>query len=148
MNRRYFIARGCMACLGFTLPASLLQSCRSTRYVSGTTGKDGVFLNQDAFKVSRNGATAYLPFVILHNELLQYPIYVYRFSGTEYTALWMSCSHQGAELQAAGDHLQCPAHGSEFDNRGNVTNGPADKNLRSFPVTVDNNQLFIDLRKQ
>ena len=48
---------------------------------------------------------------------------------------------------AAGDYLQCPAHGSEYDNRGKVTNGPADKDLRTFPVTIDNNQLFIDLRK-
>jgi hypothetical protein len=27
-----------------------------------------------------------------------------------------------------------------------VKTGPADKSLRSFPVTVSNNELFIDLR--
>ena len=58
----------------------------------------------------------------------------------------MRCTHQGTELQASGDRLQCPAHGSEFDNKGTVKTGPADKALRSFPVTVSNNQLFIDLK--
>ena len=60
----------------------------------------------------------------------------------------MKCAHQGAELQASGDVLQCPAHGSEFNNKGIVTNGPASTNLRTFTVTVTNNELFIDLRKQ
>jgi Rieske Fe-S protein len=71
----------------------------------------------------------------------------YPFAETEYTAVWMRCSHQGAELQASGDQLQCSAHGSEFSNKGKVTNGPADTDLRTFPVTVSNNELFIDLRK-
>jgi len=59
----------------------------------------------------------------------------------------MQCSHQGAELQASGDFLQCPAHGSEFDKKGVVTNGPANNNLRTFPVRANANELFIDLRK-
>jgi Rieske Fe-S protein len=58
----------------------------------------------------------------------------------------MRCTHQGTELQAAGDYLQCTAHGSEFDKEGRIKNGPADKNLRTFPVTMQDNQLFIDLR--
>ncbi len=60
----------------------------------------------------------------------------------------MIIAHQGAELQASGDVLQCPAHGSEFNNKGMVTNGPASANLRTFRVAVTNNEIFIDLRKQ
>jgi Rieske Fe-S protein len=60
----------------------------------------------------------------------------------------MQCTHQGTELQASGDVLQCPAHGSEFNNKGQVTNGPADNGLRTFPITVTNTELLIDLRKQ
>jgi len=44
--------------------------------------------------------------------------------------------------------LQCAAHGSEFNNRGMVRNGPAISNLRTFPVTVNQDQVFIDLRKK
>ena len=60
----------------------------------------------------------------------------------------MQCAHQGAELQASGDVLTCPAHGSEFNNKGVVTNGPASRNLRTFPVTITDNVLFIDMRNQ
>ena len=56
--------------------------------------------------------------------------------------------HQGTEPQASGDFLQCPAHGSEFNNKAQVTNDSADNGLRTFPVIITNNELFIDLRKQ
>ena len=111
-------------------------------------GQDGLTIALDDFKtVSKDKNSAYRSFLIIRNDALQYPICVYRFSNTEYSALWMRCSHQGSELQASGDFLQCPAHGSEFNNKGKVTNGPADNNLRTFPVTVNNNELFIDLRR-
>ena len=99
-------------------------------------------------KIKQKESTAYRSFIIIQNDALQYPICVYRFTDQEYSALWMQCTHQGAELQASGDFLQCPAHGSEFNNKGRVTNGPADNSLRTFPVTITNNELFIDLRKQ
>ena len=98
--------------------------------------------------IKEKGSSAYRSFLIVRNDALKYPICIYRFSDTQYSALWMKCAHQGAELQASGDYLQCPAHGSEFNNKGQVTNGPASSNLRTFPVSVNNNEIFIDLRKQ
>ena len=84
----------------------------------------------------------------MRNESLQYPLCVYRLDDDSYSAVLMQCTHQGAELQVAGDQLTCPAQGSEFDNTGMVTQGPAAMNLRSFPVSIENEQLFIDLRKR
>jgi Rieske Fe-S protein len=147
MNRRNFLVKGCTACVATVAMGGLLSSCRSTRYVSGNIVQDGLLVSPNEFVINNSGATSYRSFIIVQNEVLQFPICVYRFSEQEYSALWMQCAHQGATLQAAGNILQCPAHGSEFDSRGNVTNGPAAKNLRSFPVTINNNQLFIDLRK-
>lgn len=146
MNRRKFIKNGCTACLSVTALAGVLTSCTTTRYISGTLGKDGLVVAVSEFITRQNGKAAYRSFIIIRNEALQYPICVYRFSENEYSALWMRCTHQGAELQASGDYLQCTAHGSEFDNKGTVRNGPADRNLRNFPITISNNQLFIDLR--
>ena len=148
MNRRKFIKEGCTACLSFTVLSSLVSSCTATKYATGNLVKDGVTVSKDEFKVKQKGGTAYSSFIIVRNDSLQFPICVYRFSDTEYSALWMKCAHQGAELSASGDMLQCPAHGSEFNNRGQVTNGPANTNLRTFPVTVNGNEIFIDLRKQ
>ena len=149
MNRKEFIINSCAACLAGTAISSLLTSCSSTKYISGNIGKDGLTVSKDEFKVKQKGGSSHRSFIIIRNDALLFPICVYRFSEQEYSALWMRCSHQGAELQASGDFLQCPAHGSEFSNKGKVVNGPADSSLRSFPVTVTNdNELFIDLRKQ
>jgi len=146
MDRRKFIQHTCTTCLSATALAGMLTSCTTTRYVSGKLGADGLFINADEFRITKKGKDSYRSFIIVRNEALQYPVCVYRFSDGEYSALWMSCTHQGSELQASGDFLQCPAHGSEFSNKGKKTNGPADKDLRTFPVTVNKNELFIDLR--
>jgi Rieske Fe-S protein len=148
MTRKDFIVNACTACLSATVISSLLPSCTATRYVSGNMGKDGLTVSKDEFKIKQKDNTAYRSFIIVRNDALQYPICIYRFNDQEYSALWMKCTHQGSELQASGDFLQCPAHGSEFNNKGQVTSGPADNALRKFPVTVTNNELFIDLRKQ
>jgi Rieske Fe-S protein len=148
MKRREFIISSCNACLAAGSMAAIFSSCSATRYTDGKLNKDGVEVDIDHFRVSKNGKTSWRPYIIVRNESLQFPICVYRFSETEYSALWMQCAHQGAELQVSGSQLQCPAHGSEYDNRGRVTNGPATSDLRHFPVTVRNNQLFIDLRKK
>ncbi len=148
MDRRNFIKHSCTACLSVTALAAVVSSCTPTRYISGRLNKDGLTISKDDFKIRQKGGTAYSTFIIVRNDALQYPVCIYRFNDQEYSALWMKCAHQGAELQAAGDMLQCPAHGSEFNNKGEVTSGPAINNLRIFPVTVNNNELFIDLRKQ
>jgi len=145
MKRREFLINSCTACLSVSAMAGLLSSCKSTHFVSGRLNKDGILVEEDAFKINDKDYRSYL---VVRNDELKFPVCIYRFSDTDYTAIWMQCAHQGAELQVAGAYLQCPAHGSEFNNKGHVTNGPAERDLRTFPVTVNNNQLFIDLRKK
>jgi len=146
MNRRNFIKKGCTACLSFTAISTLISSCTPTKYIPGNIVKDGLMVSKDEFKIKQKGGTSYSSFIIVRNDALQFPICVYRFSDQEYSALWMKCAHQGAELQASGDVLQCPAHGSEFNNHGNVENGPANIPLRTFPVIITGNQLKISLK--
>jgi Rieske Fe-S protein len=80
---------------------------------------------------------------LLKADKLNYPIYLYKLSATEYSALWMECTHQGAELSAHGDYLTCPSHGSEFDKTGKVTLGPAQTNLRKFKTSVEGQYILI-----
>ena len=148
MDRRNFIKNTCTACLSATAIAALAVSCTPTRYVAGRLNKDGIIVDKDDFKVRQNGGTAYSSFIIVRNDALKFPVCIFRLTDQEYSALWMKCSHQGAELQASGDVLQCSAHGSEFNNKGEVTNGPAAAKLKTFPVSVTGSELFIDLRKQ
>ena len=145
MNRKDFILRSCTACLGASSVATVLSACATTKFSTGKLLKDGIVIDKQEFLIKESDQ--HRLYIVVRNEALVFPICVYRFSDQDYSAIWMQCAHQGAELNVAGEYLQCPAHGSEYDNRGKVTNGPADKNLRTFPVTINNNELFIDLRK-
>ncbi len=145
MNRRHFIKNSCAAYIGATAVSGFLSSCATIRYVPGNIEQDGISIDEKEFAHKEKGK--YRSYIIIRNDALLFPICLYRFNEKEYSALWMQCSHQGAELSVSGDFLQCPAHGSEYSNRGKVKNGPADKDIRSFPVSVKNNQVFIDLRK-
>ncbi len=148
MKRREFIINSCNACLSVGTVAGLLASCKATKYISGRLNNDGLLIAAEDFTITQDGKTSYRSYIVVRNEELKFPICVYRFSDNDYAALWMQCAHQGAEVQVSGSHLQCPAHGSEYDNRGRVTNGPATRDLKTFPVNVTGNQIFIDLRKK
>jgi nitrite reductase/ring-hydroxylating ferredoxin subunit len=144
MDRSTFIKAGCFACTSVSFLGTVLQSCTSVKYTTGKMNENGLLVDLKEFK-TKKGVRSY---VIVRHEDLQYPVCVYRVEENKYNALLMRCTHQGAELQVSGDQLTCPAHGSSFDKSGKVTQAPASTDLRSFPVTIVNEQLFIDLRKQ
>lgn len=145
MDRITFIKNSCIACMGMALGASVLQSCVATKYAKGTRNDNGLLVDLKEFATEKKGP---LPYVIVRHDDLEFPICVYHIEGEKYSALLMRCTHQGAELQVSGDQLTCPAHGSEFDKMGAVTQSPATAPLRTFPVSIIQGQLFIDLRKQ
>lgn len=145
MNRRSF-TKSCFACMGLAFGPALLIGCKSTYYTTGAIEQNGLSVMKSEFTYLRRGKPVTRQYIIVRNEMLEFPIYLYRLSDNEYSALLMKCTHQGNELQASGDHLNCPAHGSEFNSRGIVAQGPAEKNLRSFQVTAHNDKIFIDLR--
>lgn len=129
--------------MGGLLIGPLLEGCSSSRIVPGTIAGSDLVLPVSAF-MTKNGG--YKSYVVVGNDQLRNPICLYRFSDELYSAVLMRCTHQGAELQVFGDRLQCPAHGSEFDAHGVVKTGPASTNLRTFPVTIQNNQINISLK--
>lgn len=145
MNRRKFSER-CLVCLPASLGIPLLTRCQSTWYTLGAMEPNGLSVSVSEFKYIKNDRERIRPYIIVRNELLEFPIYLFRFGEHSYSALLMKCTHQGNELQASGDHLACPAHGSEFTNRGEVVEGPAEYALRSFKVVEDGDKIFIDLR--
>lgn len=145
MDRREFTRR-CLLCVGATAIVPLLTECQSTYYTTGTLESNGIAVQKSEFRYLKKEQEMIRPYIIVRNDSMQFPIYLYRFSDTEYSAVLMKCTHQGNELSASGDHLTCSAHGSEFSNRGKLAQGPAEKNLRTFPVTADSDRIFIDLR--
>jgi Rieske Fe-S protein len=146
MDRKEFIKACGFACAGSIGIAAGLQSCRSAKILGGKIAGDDMIVPISDFQTKNGNSTYFKKYIVVQNDMLQYPICVYRIGENEYAALWMRCTHQGTELQVFGDRLQCPAHGSEFDNKGTVKNGPADVKLRTFPVTIEKDQLKISLK--
>jgi Rieske Fe-S protein len=151
MNRKEFMLKCGLCMVGMP---EWLSGCAGTTYLAVPIEGDSLvvpstsFVKQDKSDRSGDPANAggqYLKYIVVHNDQLEYPICVYRFSENDYKALLMRCTHQGTELQVFGDRLQCPAHGSEFTNTGAVQNGPADTPLRTFNVSVLTDAIKIKL---
>lgn len=147
MNRKEFLKTCGFGCLAGIASVSLLESCSSSLAMTKEIVGSDILLPIDDFEIKYNGKIKYKKYIVIQNDLLKFPICVYRFDSENYTAILMECTHQGAELQVYGDKLQCVAHGSEFNNKGVVEDGPATTDLRNFPVLIENNILKISLKK-
>ncbi len=57
------------------------------------------------------------------------------------------CSHEKCTVayRRAVKRFECPCHGSFFDVDGNVLNGPATHPLRTWPASLDNDRIVVDL---
>ena len=146
MNRKEFLKTCGFGCLAGLVGISMLESCSSSQVLSREIKGSDILVPMVDFEVKSEGKTNYKKYIIVQNEILQYPICVYRHTASDYSALLMKCTHQGAELQVFGDKLQCAAHGSEFSNKGIAESGPAQGDLRNFPIIIENNTLKISLK--
>jgi len=95
-------------------------------------------------KVSR-GEFGDSTFAVVRYEELPAPVYLNKLSESSYSALLMHCTHKQCELKPTGTFLTCPCHGSEFSNTGKVLKSPAERNLISYLVTLDNENIYIHL---
>jgi Rieske Fe-S protein len=146
MQRKEFLQTCGYACLGMVGLGTVLQSCGTTKAVSGEVTDKRITVPLAQFAVTKNGqVSSYRRYIVVRNERLNYPIVVYRDSATVYNALLLRCTHQNNELNVSGELLSCPAHGSEFNAKGEVINGPAASKLRQFVTTTDAQNLYIEL---
>lgn len=74
------------------------------------------------------------------------PVALFRV-GTEYFAVDAKCTHANASLlvgEVRGYEVICPLHGARFDLRtGRALSLPAVRGLKSYPVKVEGNKIFI-----
>ncbi|MBD3419002.1 MAG: Rieske 2Fe-2S domain-containing protein [Chitinivibrionales bacterium] len=72
------------------------------------------------------------------------PVIVMRIGNESARALFSKCTHLNCEVALPEeDKIPCPCHGSYFNLRGEVQQGPAKKNLRAFPARVNTEQNVI-----
>lgn len=132
-----------MLCLAAILPSALLIGCATPGLVKGVISGNSLVIPKSAFVINKKGKEGQRSHVIAYHDELNFPIIV--FTQPTFTAFLMQCSHQGAELQVHGDTIVCPAHGSEFDTKGNAIEGPATLPLRAFEVKEEGENIKITL---
>lgn len=145
MERRNFIKQ-CgaigLSCVGISLT---LNSCKGVHYVTGVINNNVIKISKLEFIMTKDSKSSFRKYIIVRAENLNFPIVVYRFSETDHKALLLRCTHQSYELNVNGDLISCAAHGSEFTNKGDVVQGPAEQSLQSFPINTDENYIYLQL---
>ena len=61
----------------------------------------------------------------------------------EVYALDLVCTHMGCTVAVTPTGLVCPCHGSRFDRRGTVLEGPADRPLKRYKVEIDAESIIV-----
>ncbi|PWK17088.1 Rieske-like 2Fe-2S protein [Arcicella aurantiaca] len=146
MERRDFIRTNCLACLGWSTILTTLTGCISAYYAKQVDFKqNNLIVKKSEFVEIKKDKKIIRNVIVAKYEKLGFPIALFRLGEEQYSAVYLECTHQGNEVQPHGDYLVCEGHGSEFDNKGKVTQGPAEKPLRTFMVKTDQENIYIDL---
>lgn len=68
-----------------------------------------------------------------------------RRQGNRVAAISTVCTHLGCTVNPTDTGFDCPCHGSTYDEKGDVTGGPAPKALAWYRVTqAPNGELVVD----
>jgi cytochrome b6-f complex iron-sulfur subunit len=127
MRRRDFLA--------FGMAAVSLAGCAGARYVVPRRSEGRLVLSLAELEPEGQA--------FLRTSDMQRPIYVRRMESGEISAVLASCTHQGCQPEPVADRLACPCHGSEFAFDGRVLQGPAERPLPRFEVTVEGADLIV-----
>lgn len=142
MERRKFIRTCCGVALGVPF-VGVLNSCTSIYYASATSDSNKIIVKKTEFTFFKKEVTKTRDYVFVKQSDKDFPICLYKKDEETYLASLMCCTHQGCETALQGDRFVCPCHGAEFSNTGKVLQGPADRDLKSFKTTTDNENIYI-----
>jgi cytochrome b6-f complex iron-sulfur subunit len=76
------------------------------------------------------------------------PLAVTRLAPDQVVAVTRVCTHEGCTVdlpQQSLGTLDCPCHGSRYLVTGQVINGPAPRNLFSFPTRIEGGEVVIKM---
>lgn len=141
MKRRSFIKQSCLSCAGLLAGGtilSLMESCSPMPAFNVPNKTMSIEVPKTKFIENKT--------LIVRTPWLSNDILLVKKSETEYTALYMKCSHEDQILSATESGLYCSAHGSVFDLDGNVKKEPATNPLRKFKTEITDNQIIINLK--
>lgn len=148
MKRRDFLSKACLMCGTVAVGAvavTSLESCKTTESVSGGAPESEglqVLNNQVRIPLAEMEASRLKTLRVkgLPKELL-----LVKNGENEFEAYLMRCPHAGGTVRAESSDLVCALHGSRFDFKGKVTKGPSKEGLKSYPVSIDVNNIVVSV---
>lgn len=145
MKRGEFIKTCCFSALGACVPGVLLTSCESIYYATSRRETNRLTIDKGEFIKLKNDKQTIRKFVLIKDDEMKFPICVYKVSENKFSSSLLKCTHNGCELNVGGGRYSCPCHGAEFSIKGEVLQGPAEKNLKTFKTESDNNLIYVYL---
>lgn len=143
MNRKEFLRTCGIALVGLPFASVLLSSCESIYYASSSIANNRIAVPLSEFEIHKKNSISHRNFVMVKVSNQDFPICLYKTGENQYTAALMKCTHRGCELNVGGGIYSCPCHGSEFDVKGSVLEGPADQDLKTFKTIIENENIYI-----
>lgn len=142
-RRTFFSTSGKIAVNAVIAPLliELLYGCTSIPEIRSTIHDGVVSIPTSAFNQDEGGHSV----IIVRVSSLSHAIAVVKENGAPYTAYYTMCTHKHCSLDTDPDGFTCPCHGSTFDLKGRVTQGPAKTSLTGLPVTEANGILTVDI---
>jgi len=116
----------------------MLEGCASVSYLPYSEENNLLVIKKSNFLNEKYGLIGY--------KNLPAPIYIAKLDNNRYSAVLLECTHKRCEVSPAGDFLICPCHGSEYSNTGKVLQPPADKDLYSFSVKTDSENIYVNVK--
>jgi len=145
MERRNFIKSCCYSAISLPVMASVLQSCGAIYYAKVVHEAKRLVIPKSEFWTIRKEKRTKRSFVLVTQKESGIPICLYNIKDEEYKAALLECTHKGCELNVGGGIYSCPCHGSEFTTSGEVLEGPADRNLKTFITETDDDNIYINI---
>ena len=138
-TRRSFIKQSCSICLllGSGMLLSELTSCVSMPVYKTVAVESKIVVPLSVF-ADKN-------LQMIRAKELDYDIALRKEADGNCTALLMQCTHADNGLMVTGSNFTCNLHGSQFDSKGVVTKGPAERPLKKFVTEVKSDNIIIHL---
>lgn len=143
MERRKFIKTCCYTAVGLPFIGSILQSCGAIYYANFSKSSNKLVVAKSEFIEIKKEKESSRKFILIKPNESGFPICIYKFNEDKYVASLLKCTHNGCELNVGGGIYTCPCHGAEFSTSGQVLQGPAERNLGTYHIETDTNNIYV-----
>ena len=116
----------------------LLNGCAGMATLRTQVAQNQIRLNKEETQ-ALNTANGIL---VVKAPQLPGPIILRNLAEVGIVAVSSICTHRGCEVRPMPHSLQCPCHGSEYDELGEVLEGPATRPLKRYEV-IETPELLI-----